>query len=338
MEDEKMLLTASDISISDERQNDVFMYVGMRVASTRVNANNEGVTEGFIDSIIENQDIMYNCLPLYVDLCSLKGKRYNSLTHLFDRRTGRFGTTQIGGLCGFHKAYDEYGVSLMAEARIPKREMDVCMAILDLYAIGCLNFSFEISYDPESVVVINGARYVEASERNVLKGVAVVSVPAYRESTALSLVAEEHMGEQTVDDKTKGDGDSPVGEGEDNMENTTPKSTENNTPQNTAPENNPDQREKAEQQPAPDQRDEIIAARDSTIEQQSHTINDLRSQLSDYNQMKSELETIKKAQAEAEKKQKQSQMKGFAERLRLDTNEEPVARAINELNYEALVS
>ena len=168
------------------------MYIGMRIASSRGNSNGEGVTVRFIDSVIENQEVMYNCLPLYVDLCSLKGKRYRALTHLFDKKTGRFGTTQIGSLCNFYKVEDEYGTSLMAEARIPKRDIDICRSILDLYAIGCLNFSFEISYDPADTVIIDGVRYVDASEHNVLKGVAVVSVPAYVESTALSLVAEDH--------------------------------------------------------------------------------------------------------------------------------------------------
>lgn len=191
MDDVRLLLTASDITIPDQKQNDVFMYVGMRVASTRRNFNDEGITERFIDSIIAKQEDVYNCLPLYVDLPKLKGKYYQSLTHLYDRKTGRFGTTQIGSLCNFYKVEDEYGISLMAEARIPKRDLDVCNAILDLYMMGWLNFSFEISYNPMYTVVVDGVRYVDAAECNVLKGVAVVSIPAYSESTALSLVAED---------------------------------------------------------------------------------------------------------------------------------------------------
>ena len=136
MDDVRLLLTASDITIPDQKQNDVFMYVGMRVASTRGNFNNEGVTEAFIDSIVDNQEDMYKCLPLYVDLPKLKSRRYQSLTHLYDRKTGRFGTTQIGSLCNFCKVEDEYGISLMAEARIPKRDVDICNAILDLYVMG----------------------------------------------------------------------------------------------------------------------------------------------------------------------------------------------------------
>ena len=340
MEDEKLVLTASDISISEQRQNDVFMYVGMRVASTRANKNNEGVTEGFIDSVIEHQDVMYNCLPLYVDLCSLKGKRYNSLTHLFDRRTGRFGTTQIGALCNFSKQNDEYGVSLMAEARIPKRERDVCLAMLDLYACGCLNFSFEISYDPACVVIVDGVSYVDASERNVLKGVAVVSVPAYRESTALSLVAEEQT-DGVAEDTDKGDGANPVDKGEANMtEQTTQNTTEQQAPvEQTAKDTRDDLTQQLEQEKASvAQKDAIISERDATIEQQTNQINDLTSQLSDYHRMKAELDAVRAEQEAAARAEKQRQLKALAERLRLNTGEEAVSQAINSLNYEALVS
>lgn len=360
MEDVKMLLTASDVSISQQKQNDVFMYVGMRVASTTANKNNEGVTQAFIDSIIENQNVMYNCLPLYVDLANLKGKRYHSLTHLLDRRTNRFGTTQIGGLCNFYKVNDEYGVSLMAEARIPKRDRDICMAILDLYAMGMLNFSFEIKYDPLKTVTADGVIYIDAAEDNVLVGVAVVSVPAYRESTALSIVAEEH---ETIDeDKMKGDEpsteDDCVIKGAENtmtleeamtalaeqtskVEELKKVLDEKESAEKEAETSNKlknlEQELKTEKESSVT-KDETIVQKDKKIEEQTVEIQELKDRLTEFEQIKGELDAIKKAQAEAQMAERKSQLKDFAARMRLDTNDANVAQAISSLNYEALVT
>lgn len=360
MEDVKLLLTASDVSISQQKQNDVFMYVGMRVASTKVNKNNEGVTEAFINSIIENQNVMYNCLPLYVDLMSLKGKRYHSLTHLFDKRTNRFGTTQIGGLCNFYKVNDEYGVSLMAEARIPKRDQDICMAILDLYSMGMLNFSFEISYNPLNTVIIDGVNFVDAGEDNVLRGVAVVSVPAYRESTALSLVAEER---ETVDaERTEGDESSDEGdcvnkgaeitmtleeamlalaEQTSKVEELEKALDKKDSEQKKVEEDNTlktlEQELKTEKE-ASATKDATIVEKDKTIEEQTVEIKELKDKLTEFDQIKGELDAIKKAQAEAQMAERRGQLKDFATRMRLDTNDANVAQAISSLNYEALVT
>lgn len=128
--DDRFYFIASDISISEQESNDLFLYIGMRMFSTLPNGNREGVTEAFIDSIIENKD-MYNCLPLYVDIDNLKMRRYNSLGHMYNKMTGKFLTTQIGGICEFKKVNDEYGISLYGQARVPKREEEACRAILD---------------------------------------------------------------------------------------------------------------------------------------------------------------------------------------------------------------
>lgn len=197
MADDRFYFIASDISISEQESNDLFLYIGMRMFSTKPNGNDEGVTEAFIDSIIENRE-MYNCLPLYVDTDSLVNGRYHSLGHMYNRETGEFLTTQIGGITEFRKVQDEYGISLYGQARVPKREQEICRAILDLYALKCLNFSFEIKYVPENTVVINGVRFVDASPKNILTGMAIVTVPACREAVALNLVAEQNTTEEIV--------------------------------------------------------------------------------------------------------------------------------------------
>ena len=126
---------------------------------------------------------------------------------MFNKEAGKFGTTQVGGMCSFEKVNDEYGVSLYGEARVPKREEDICRCIMDLYRMNMLKFSFEISYSPNDVVILDGVQYVDASENNALTGMAIVSVPAYQESIALSLVAEsEHKAEAVdVDEKVEPD-------------------------------------------------------------------------------------------------------------------------------------
>lgn len=85
-------------------------------------------------------------------------------------------------------------MSLIGYARINKRSTLVCEAIQEMYDQGKLNFSFEISAG--SVSVVNGITIVDASEDNELTAMAVVSIPAYPESTALDLVAEA---EQSID-------------------------------------------------------------------------------------------------------------------------------------------
>lgn len=105
----------------------------------------------------------------------------------------------------FRKVEDEYGVSLIGEARIPKREHVVCDRVMELYDMGDLNFSFEVMYTEDHVLMQDGVKYVDAAEHNVLTGMAIVSVPAYQEAFALSLVAEEQTEtEMSADETDKG--------------------------------------------------------------------------------------------------------------------------------------
>lgn len=83
---------------------------------------------------------------------------------------------------------DEFGVSLIGEARINKRNPAVCSAVEELYALGKLNFSFEI--EAEHVEEKDGVQVIDAMDGNELLSMAVVSVPAYPEAHALALVAE----------------------------------------------------------------------------------------------------------------------------------------------------
>lgn len=98
--------------------------------------------------------------------------------------TQTFHTTQIGSFNSFQKVVDEYGVSLYGEARIPKREANICAAIREMYRCGILCFSFEISFVTDGVIEDNGVMFIDANPHNTLTGMAVVSVPAYPEATA----------------------------------------------------------------------------------------------------------------------------------------------------------
>lgn len=121
-----------------------------------------------------------------------------------NRITGTFGTTQVGGMHNFRKVNDEYGISLVGEARIPRREHIVCERVIELYERGELNFSFEIRYTEDHVVKDNGILYIDVAEHNVITGMAIVSVPAYEESYALSLVAEEKRIDDSDEEENKG--------------------------------------------------------------------------------------------------------------------------------------
>lgn len=182
-----IVMTASSIAVSEMKSNRKYLSVSMRMFSTRPNLNRCAVTEAFIDEIIANKSD-YICMGLYADVPKLKKKDYRGLTHLYDQKTGTFMADEIGGFYDFEKVADEFGVSLIGYARVNKRSKLVCEAIEELYNMNALNFSFEISAGV--VDVVDGITIVDANEQNELTGMAVVSVPAYPESTALELVAE----------------------------------------------------------------------------------------------------------------------------------------------------
>lgn len=47
---------------------------------------------------------------------------------MYDPKTQMFYTQQIGGFYAFERIDDEYGVSLIGEARIAKRNQKICNA------------------------------------------------------------------------------------------------------------------------------------------------------------------------------------------------------------------
>lgn len=104
------------------------------------------------------------------------------LTHMLDPLSGEFESEQIGSFFSFAKATDEFGVSLIGEARIPKRNQVLCETLLKMYERRELNFSFEILVN--AMEERNGVWVIDAAEDNELIGMAVVTTPAYPEATA----------------------------------------------------------------------------------------------------------------------------------------------------------
>ena len=51
------------------------------------------------------------------------------LGHMLNARSGEFESEQIGAFFAFAKASDEFGISLIGEARIPKRDARLCETI-----------------------------------------------------------------------------------------------------------------------------------------------------------------------------------------------------------------
>ena len=120
--------------------------------------------------------------------------------HNYDPNTGRFGTEQIGGLVDFKMSVNDSGiVSLYAEARIPKRESEICERLEDLFVMGGLNVSFEVKYNPQNILIKDGVRFVDAGEGNTLTGMCIVSVPACPDANALDMVAEAVNAEETTE-------------------------------------------------------------------------------------------------------------------------------------------
>lgn len=107
---------------------------------------------------------------------------------MYDSKTGTFHTQEIGSYFAFEKVHDEYGVSLIGEARIAKRNEKVIEALKTLYENGELNFSFEVL--ASTTTTRDNILIIDADEGNTLVGMAVVSIPAYPEAKALDLVAE----------------------------------------------------------------------------------------------------------------------------------------------------
>lgn len=359
MDAEKLFQTASDIAISEEKTNDIFLTITMRMFSTRPNRNGEGVTEAFIDEIVGNQE-KYECQPLYVDIKKLCNRNYASMGHMYNKYTGKFDSTQIGGFSSFIKVVDEYGVSLYGEARIPKREEQVCECVTELYNMGILSFSFEIRYCPEDTIDIDGISYVDVSEQNSLTGMAIVSVPAYQESVAFSLVAEVDSDNVVVDNEgvettmTLEEAMQALAEKEALIAEKDQALVEKESTIAEQEAKIAEQEaliaEKAEtiSKMEAEKEDEALKVKEEKDEEKDNmfeelasanqTIAELTNKIAELEVFKAELDTIKAEKEAAELLEKQNKAKAFAEKQHLDISDEAVAKAIAELDYEALAN
>lgn len=189
------IFAASNVSISELKSNRKYMSVSMEMFSTKRNLNGVAVTEAFIDDIVANKND-YVCMTLAADVSKLKKKDYRGLTHMYDPSTGSFLAEEIGSFYDFEKIKGEDGEStLVGYARINKRSNAVCEAVQELYEKNALAFSFEIAAG--NTRAENGVTIIDASEENELTAMAIVSVPAYPDSKAISLVAEAEMTPET---------------------------------------------------------------------------------------------------------------------------------------------
>lgn len=342
----KLMILASDIAMPQQEHSDIFLLIEMRILSTRPNGNNEGVTEAFIDEVVTHPD-KYACLPLYADVANLLQGAYQSLGHMYDCDTNSFGTKQIGSITELRKVNDEYGVSLIGQARIPKREEDVCNALMELYSREALKFSFEIQYAADATVEENGVLYVDANEANALTGVAVVSIPAYDESVALKLVAQQH-GALPEDNKESGAKNEGVENGmtlEEAMASLAAKDEQIAalTARAEKAEKELDD-EKTAKDGEKDSHEKDVEALKSELAEKDKACAELNAKVEEVmkageeekESLRAELTQLKQEKAEAEMKQKQEKAKSFAELQGLDMQDEAVVKAVDAADYQML--
>lgn len=181
----RFIAAASEISSSD-----LYMTVKATMfTSPSANLNGVRCTVAFIDEIVGNQQ-KYVGLPLCADITKLENGLYKNLGHCYNSRTGTFTSTMIGSFYKFEKAEVKEGeTALIGYARVLKRNKKVCRAISELFADGNLKFSFEITCG-EYEKMSDGTIMIDASEKNYLEGMAIVSMPACPDAVALELVAE----------------------------------------------------------------------------------------------------------------------------------------------------
>jgi len=181
----RFVAAASEISSSD-----LYMTVkATMLTSPSANLNGVRCTAAFIDEVVENQQ-KYVGLPLCADITKLENGLYKNLGHCYNSRTGTFSSTMIGSFYKFEKAEIKEGeTALIGYARVLKRNKKVCRAISELFADGNLKFSFEITCG-EYEKMSDGTVLIDASDKNFLEGMAIVSMPACPDAVALELVAE----------------------------------------------------------------------------------------------------------------------------------------------------
>ena len=407
--EQKLFFTAEEVRLEQEQINDIFLTVTFRMCDTTVNRNREAVTAEFIHSVVENPAV-YDGLPLYCDTSALLAGQYTHLTHRYDRQNRTFATEQIGSFVRFWEEEKDGVLALYAEARIPKRQEEICENIVNLYNLGLLNVSYEVCFDPNTQTIQDGARWVDAGPDNLLHGAAIVSIPAYRSSSALDLVAEASCPEDTpvetesaeTEVSTLGDQKEIVAE-EQNAEvinhsmEVTERYHESNEPgelpvhvteihetivetvepepapepvpvppvqpvnpsvpvlaeEKTEEEEKPAEEEPAAEEPAEEPAEETPVeepaeeeepreeAREEDKEDEEdkdEVIAELRQRIAELEEAKAELDKIKEERRQAEIAEKRNRAKTFAEAQGLNPEDENVAVAIAELDWEKIAS
>lgn len=189
-------ITSINEQIAGYIPNDVYMAVRIRMMSTAPNRNGDVIERSFIDGIVNNASF-YNGTPVKVDIGSLL--TFERLGHRYDQATREWHTDQIGSIVSFEAVEEEGEYVLYGIARIEKARQEVSAAILELYEMGALKFSFEIM--AADLRIENGLTYIGFSENNYLTAMCIVSVPAYADAEAVALVAE--MENEPMNDEEK---------------------------------------------------------------------------------------------------------------------------------------
>jgi len=266
---------------------------------------------------------------------------------MLDPLSGEFESEQIGSFFSFAKAADEFGVSLIGEARIPKRNQALCETLLKMYERRELNFSFEILVN--AMEERNGVWMIDAVDGNELIGMAVVTTPAYPEATALQLVAERQNREDDTDmdeaqkkiaeleaklmlAEQKNENDEEMRKKDEALEQAqadkAKAEADLTAAQNTIAENNTTIAEK----------DAAIAERDAAIVVKDARIAELEAQVAELTPFKAQAETLEAEKAAAELSAKQAELTHFADAQGLDPKAETVAKAIENMDYAALIA
>ena len=190
-EQKKLVLIAENVSISEEAKslNPIFLTIDVKLCDSAVNLNREGVTEAFIADVVNRQGD-HLCLPFYADKKNLLAENYEQLGHLYNKVTRKFGTDQIGAMSEFYSDTEDGVVSLYGKIKIPKRDRDIVYRLVDLYEMGRLAVSVELSYNPKELVLKDGGKFIDASENSALTGLCLVWKPACSDAYAMDMVAE----------------------------------------------------------------------------------------------------------------------------------------------------
>lgn len=346
-------ITSINEQIAGYIPNDVYMAVRIRMMSTAPNRNGDVIERSFIDGIVNNASF-YNGTPVKVDIGSLL--TYERLGHRYDQATREWHTDQIGSIVSFEAVEEEGEYVLYGIARIEKARQEVSAAILELYEMGALKFSFEIM--AADLRIENGLTYIGFSENNYLTAMCIVSVPAYADAEAVALVAE--MENEPMNDEEKKviqpeEQAAPEAEQVEAEVTTVEELTQGQT--EPAPEAEPIPEKKIEEttqeddessQPAPDPEPEpdpkdsgdgtkSIKTAPALVQEPEQTEEDgdktdpVQAELEELRAFKAQVEAERR---EAEAEGKREKLRVFAERIGLDAA--AYAQQIHDLDYEAI--